>query len=268
MSNNLNDLRFELDERNLAHVLSAITLVAMVSRKETAGDDSTCWWGNGEFILRTAWSLEVVLKAADQFVRTIRWIPGFGSAEQGTFIAGNEIGSNPFISLPDNGQETSPFKTFSGQVNPARDLLDKQRDCLKGLQAFPSWMSQMSVGISSWGFDCRVGSHAYDLGFSSNDEGSGILDPIYTAVELMSIAAASFFVAIQTWQTDENTLAYSAWTHPIPLALVAYASGGMLEKLPARHYRSVNRGSAYGKGAAYRFFPEAEVKVEGPNEYE
>jgi hypothetical protein len=102
-----------------------------------------------------------------------------------------------------------------------------------------------------------VGSHAYDLGCGSNDEGTGYRDPVYPAVEMLSIAGASFFTAIQGWQLDEDGVGYSIWTEPIPVTLVQYAAAGRLDGLPARRYRASSRGGAYGKGAAYRFFPEA-----------
>lgn len=135
--------------------------------------------------------------------------------------------------------------------------MKEQQNRLRKPTISDSWLLQTSSGVASWGFDCRVGSHAYDLGFSSNDEGSGDLDPVYLAVELLSITAASFFAAVQGWQLDERALGYSVWTQPIPLALVSCAIADRLDGLAARRYRASNRGAAYGKGAAYRFFPES-----------
>jgi hypothetical protein len=258
MSNDsLNEILLPMDERNLAHVLSAVALAALTGRGPNARPfESTCWWGEREFVLKTATSQGALFDGADEFLRSVIWVPGIGAAEQGTFATGSEVGSNPFISLADDGQEKSPFKTFSGQVSPAK-LLDDQRNRLEARSATESWLLQTTRGIASWGFDCRVGSHAYDLGFSSNDEGSGNLDPIYPAIELLSIAAASFFAAVQGWQSDESAVRYSVWTRPISVSLVPYAAAGRLEGLAARRYRVTNRGAAYGKGAAYRFFPEA-----------
>lgn len=257
----MSDVRLPLDERNLAHVLSAIALFVLGTRTPRANSKTaTCWWDERDFVLRAPMNEATLIDTADRFIRDIRWIPGFGGAEQGSFVAGHEIGSNPFISLADDGQETSPLKTFSGQVSPGKDLLDKQRESLKRATTVESWISQTSRNISSWGLDCRVGSHAYDLGFSSNDEGSGILDPIYPAIELLSIAAASFFVAVQGWQSDKSTIRYSVWTQPISVSMVSFAVAGRLDGLPTRQYRVTNRGTAYGKGAAYRFFPEATLQ--------
>ena len=261
MSNDsLSELLLPLDERNLAHVLCAVAFVALASRISDARPfESTCWWGERGLVLKTALRQAALFEAADTFLRDVRWIQGIGTAEQGIFTSGNDLGSNPFISLAENGQEKSPFKTFSGRVKP-KDLLEKQQTSLTQPGTTDSWLLQTTLGISSWGFDCRVGSHAYDLGFSSDGEGSDDLDPIYQAVELLSITAASFFAAVQGWQVDENTVGYSAWTRPISLSLVSCAVAGRLNGLASRRYRVTNRGAAYGKGAAYRFFPESALR--------
>jgi hypothetical protein len=205
MSNDsLNDILLPLDERNLGQVLAAAAFAGLICRgPEAVPCESTCWWDERGFRLQTALSEANLFDTASSFLSSLRWIQGMGAAERGTFVAGSEVGSNPFISLTGDAPK-SPFKTFSGQVSP--EML------LKGQQAFAapgetdSWLFQTICGVGSWGFDCRVGSHAYDLGFSSNDEGSGGLDPIYPVVELLGIAAASFFTAIQGWQSDESTV--------------------------------------------------------------
>jgi hypothetical protein len=259
MSNDrLHEIPIPLDERNLAHVLSAVAFAVLSSRvTDTRPFKSVCWWGEQEFVLKTAIGQAALFDAADRFLRNIRWVAGVGGKEHGTFMAENEIGSNPFISLAENGLENSPFKTFAANQEPAKDLLDKQRGSLQPPDPTASWLGQMAYGISSWGLDSRVGSHAYDLGFSSNDEGSGERDPIYPAVELLSIAAASFFAAIQGWQVDENTVGYTIWSQPIAVSLVPYAVTTRLDGLSSRQYRVTTRGGAYGKGGAFRFFPEA-----------
>lgn len=264
-SDGLNELRLPLDERNLAHVLSAVALVGLVSRNPDARpDESTCWWEGG-FVVRAAITRAALFDMADKFLQSMRWIPGWGATAPGTFAADGEIGSNPFISLAEGGQENSPFKTFSGQQDPGRDLLERQKESLVGATIADTWLAQSRRGIASWGFDCRVGSHAYDLGFSSNDEGTGDRDPVFPAVEMLSIAGVSFFTAIQGWQLDADTVGYSIWTEPIPVALVRYAVAGRLDGLPARRYRARSRGGAYGKGAAYRFFPEATLRNQKGN---
>ncbi|MGD0498361.1 MAG: hypothetical protein ABSC23_07985 [Bryobacteraceae bacterium] len=267
MSNDsLNTLLFNLDERNLAHVLSAVAFAALASRDSDARTfESTCWWEQDGFALKTALASATLLSDADGFLRSLRWVPGMGGKEQGTFMAGSEFGTNPFISLAGSGQESSPFKTFAANQNPAEHLLGPQQGKLKVPSESDSWLFQIAFGVSSWGFDSRVGSHAYDLGFSSNDEGSGVLDPIYPAIELMSIAASSFFAAVHSWQWDESTVGYSIWTQPISTSLACYAVAGRLVGLPARRYRVTTRGGAYGKGGAFRFFPEAMLQIQKGN---
>ncbi len=262
MSNDgLHQLLLPLDERNLAHVLSAVAFAALTSRSPDARPgESTCWWDERGFVLKTALGQAALFGAADEFVRSVRWVPGIGGKEQGTFAAAGEVGSNPFISLADDGRANSPFKTFAANQNPADHLLNQQRDRLKPPNPSDQWLSQLETGISSWGFDSRVGSHAYDLGFSSNEEGSDKLDPIYPAIELLSIAAASFFASVQAWQSGENAAGYSIWTQPISVSLVSYAVAGRLGGLPARRYHVKNHGGSYGSGAGFKFFPEATLQ--------
>jgi hypothetical protein len=264
MSNEgLREITLQLDERNLAHVLSGMALVALISRiPDARPSESTCWWGEQDFLLKTATGEATLFDAADKFLRSIRWLSGVGGKkltgkEQGIFVADGEFGSNPFLSLAEDGESSSPFKTFSARQEPAKDLLDKQRKSLQPPYLTTSWLSQIAYGISSWGFDSRVGSHAYDLGFSSFDDGSGECDPIYPAIELLSIAAASFFTCLQGWQKDEGTVEYTIWPQPLSVALAQYAVAGRLDELPSRRYGVTTRGGAYGKGGAFRFFPEA-----------
>jgi hypothetical protein len=254
-----------LDERNLAHVLSAVTLAALVPRSADGCVSDTCRWCSEGFVLTTRASKSSLFDIADEFVRRIRWVPGLGPVQQGTFATSDEIGFNPFWLLAGDAREgssakriRSPFKAFSAQVKPGT-LLNQQQQVLQPPAATDGWLAQLTVGVGSWGFDCRVGSHAYDQGFSSNEEGSGNLDPIYPATELLSIAAASFFCAVHAWQSDDLAVRYSVWRERLCLSLVPYAVTGKLEGLRGRRYRVSNRGAAYGKGAAYRFFPEAEI---------
>ncbi len=253
------ELSFALDERNLSHVLSGLALIALASRK-SAGDpvESTCWWSGEALFLRVPLTQTALFEAGDEFVRHIVWFPGIGSAEQGTFESRGEVGSNPFSLLADTGgkKRSSAFKTFSAQVTP-RKLLSDQQALLVPPDQTDTWLWQIARGAGSWGLDCRVGSHAYDQGFSSNEDGSGDLDPVYPAVELLGIAAAAFFAAVQGWQVNETTVSYSIWTQPISLRLASYAAAGRLSGFAGRRYHTASRGAAYGSGQAYKFFPEA-----------
>jgi hypothetical protein len=264
-SEGVGKLFLPLDERNLADVLSAVAIVALASRNADSLVSDNCCWREEGFLLETRVSLPSLLQDAHDFVRRMRWIHGLGPVEQGTFATDDEIGFNPFWPLSDarerkasGKQERSPFKAFSGQVKPG-GLLSDQQQVLQPPDDCAAWLTQLRHGAGSWGFDCRVGSHAYDQGYSSNEEGSGDLDPIYPAIELLSIAAASFFCAVHGWQSDEVTVRYSVWTEPISFSLVPYAVAGRLKGLPSRRYCVANRGAAYGEGRAYRFFPEAKI---------
>jgi hypothetical protein len=259
-SDSLNDLVLELDQRNLAHVFAAVALCGVAStRRDALADLSSCCWTEDAFVLRTGLTYPALMDTADGFVRSIRWVEGLGSAEQGTFHAGDEVGSNPFISLADNGQETSPVKTFSGQVTPA-SLLFGQQALLIPPDASASWLEQMNTGVRCWGFDHRVSSHAYDRGFSSDAEGTGSQDPVFPAIELLTIAALAFCAEVHGWQARASTIRYFIWDEPISLALVPYAVAARLGGLAGRPYVTTDRGAAYGKGAAYRFFPEATLE--------
>ena len=252
------ELRFNLDERNFSHVLSAVTLSALAARTSSVQSPHTsCIWIGGRFVMRTNLTERSLFEGADRFLCSMRWVDGLGAAEQGTFTAGCEIGCNPFISLAQSGPETSPAKTFSGQVTPASVLQDQQ-----GLLARPnssnSWLGQMATGVRSWGYDCRVRSHAYDQGFSSDAEGSGKQDPVYPAVELLSIAALAFFADVRGWQPDARTIRYFVWNQSVSFDVVPYAVAHRMNGVEGRSYVASDRGAAYGKGAAYKFFPESE----------
>jgi hypothetical protein len=258
-------IELPLDERNLAHVFSAVSFAGLIAHQVPDPDSARCWWTDDKFVLLSPLDEAQILTAADAFLRSLRWIPALGVADgeidakahHGVLAVGESLGVNPFISLAESGGETSPFKTFSGQQDPARDLPEQIARLQGANQNLVEWLCQRAHGLSSWGLDHRVGSHAYDLGFSSNDEGSGACDPIYPAIELMGLAGAGLFVPAQILQVDDSHLGYAIWTQPIPNHLVPLAVADRIEGLFARRYRTSSRGAAYGKGASYRYFPEA-----------
>src|SRR5205085_1438119 len=150
---------------------------------------------------------------------------------------------NAFISLADAGADSSPFKTFSGQQNPQTDI-PKQVELLVSKADLASWLGQRALGVSSWGFDCRVGSHAYDLGFSSNDEGTGKLDPSYPAIEILALVGASCIVPAQLWQAVDSVIQFTIWTGPILTELAPWAVTSRIELESCRRYRTSDRGAA------------------------
>src|SRR5687768_10555024 len=92
-SDSLSELVLALDERNLAHVFSAIALCGVASRhRDAQAEWSSCWWTEDAFVLRTGLNYSDLIEAADGFVRSIGWVEGLGSAEQGAFSAGDEVG--------------------------------------------------------------------------------------------------------------------------------------------------------------------------------
>jgi hypothetical protein len=208
-----------------------------------------------------------LFQEAYAMLRSLRWIEGLGvneksnitpKAHHGVGQRQGALGTNPFLSFAAAGSESSPLKTFSGQLDPQK-ILTEQLSRLRSPVDTPDWLRHRAFGVASWGFDSSVGSHAYDLGYSSNDEGSGSADPIYPAIELLSFAGASFFSTPQAWQTDEESVHYVIWRDRLSVALAPLAAAGCIEGLDGDRYVLATRGAAYGKGAAYRYFPEASL---------
>jgi hypothetical protein len=226
---------------------------------------------------------------AYDFIKSMAWVEGIGANEKcevkasphhGLFTAKGGHSGNPLLSYHDQGITSSVFKTFSGQQSPATPLGQQQKKIESPTQA-SDWLFQRGLGATSWKFDCRVANHAYDLGFGSNEDQSRDRDPSYPAVELLSIAGAAFFAGPQAWLCQVETMSYCIWQKPIPLHLAALAAtpvpqssmrrfktetkvpatgvelASLLDGIGCRYYRLATRGNAYGKGAAYRHFPEA-----------
>lgn len=253
------------DEHNIAHVFSALAL-AGIAHERMPCDISRCWWSSEGFSLRLPQTKEDLFNYAHEFLKSIQWIEGIGCGEKGNIKNSPHHGvfsadcghcGNPFVSYHDQGMTSSIFKTFSGQKNPT-DILDKQKKALKEqADAQPDWITQRAQGVASWKFDARIGGHAYNQGFSANDDGSGDQTPFYPAIELLSIAGAAFFATPQAWLDDENSLHYVIWQSELPLPLAPLAAAGLLDGINARRYRLSTSSNAYGKGAAYSHFPEA-----------
>lgn len=259
----------DLDERNLAHFLSALALAALAERVEGEGRQSRkCWWPEaGCFIIQSEHPRDqfraLLFAKAFEFLKAMKWHRGLGGAAQGILVSGAEMGVNPFISLGGEPGENTPLKGFSARVLPGATL-PKQIGKVQSPENCPEWLNQLAYGESSWGFDCRVNMHASDAGTSSDAEGTSHRDPFYPAIELLSLAAAAFFVPAHAWQAARNALHTSAWTQPTPLPMAALAATGRTHGLPARAYAFAYRGAAHGKGGAYHFFPPATLKPTTP----
>jgi hypothetical protein len=113
-----------------------------------------------------------------------------------------------------------------------------------------------------------VNAHASDAGISSDAEGTGSQDPIFPAIELLSVVAAAFFAPAHAWPVTDRKLRVEAWTYPIPLGMAAFAGTGLIHGLPSRFLNFACRGSAHGKGGAYRYFPEATLETSSQQNYE
>ena len=285
----MHEITLPLDERNLAHVLTALALIGIADTLDLLHTDSRCCWVEDSFKLCVPMTKAELFAEAYDFVKSIAWVEGIGSNEKhevkasphhGLFTAKGGQSGNPLLSYHDQGVTSSVFKTFSGQQSPAAPLR-RQQESLKPPSEAGEWLLQRGFGVASWKFDCRVASHAYDLGFGSNEDQSGDRDPFYPAIELLSIAGAAFFCCPQAWLCHVEILSYCIWQEPIPLPLAALAATpipqrpvqgfkagakapptgvvpvSMLDGIGCRYYRLATRGNAYGKGAAYRHFPEA-----------
>jgi len=259
-------LLLDLDERNLAHFLSALALAALARRVEgSAIEFRRCWWPEpGHFAIQTELPSDefrpLLYAKAHNFLKAMKWYPGLGGASSGLVVSESEIGVNPFIALSGAVRENTPLKGFSARVLPGATL-PEQQEKLSPPIVRPDWLMQRNCGAGSWGFDCRVNMHASDAGISSDAENTGHLDPFYPAVELLSLAAAAFFVPAHAWQVRKNALHASAWTKPVPLPMAALAATGRIHGLPARNYQFDYRGAAHGKGSAYHFFPPATLQT-------
>jgi hypothetical protein len=266
-------LLLALDERNLAQFLAALALTSLAARISGTGQEArVCWWTEvGDFAIQTEFAAEIFHRRlfieAHSFLSALKWIPGLGGAAYGTLTSNDTIGVNPFIALGGDTEVRPPLRAFSAKVIPSTTL-PAQIKTLKSPTDCVAWLDQPAKGVSSWGFDCRVNTHASDAGISSDAEKTSSRDPIFPAIELLSLAAAAFFVPTHSWQVAKNKMCVAAWTKAIPLDIVTLASSGRVHGLPARYYTFAYRGSAHGKGGAYHFFPEAIIEHSPQQNYE
>ncbi len=257
-------IELSLDERNLAHVLTALALAGIADAQTDAMSDDRCWWADELFVLEIPFTKQRLFEEAHKVVLSMKWIAGLGAADKGKiaasphhglFVADGFSGCNPLLDYKFQGATKSIFKTFAGQQSPIAPLQRQQHE-LQPVDG-KDWLFQKGRGVASWKFDAAIGNHAYDLGYGSNDDQSGERDPFYPAIELLSMAGAAFFAAPQSWLVEDEELAYSIWRKPISLPLASLAAAGLVDGIDSQTYALTTRGNAYGKGAAYRHFPRA-----------
>jgi len=269
-------LLLELDERNLAHFLSALALSALAEREPGNAPASRCCWfpEPGRFAIQTEQPHDkfrsLLFARAHAFTSNLTWHSGLGGVEHGVVSSGKEVGLNPFVPL-DGSDDRPPLRTFSAKVVPM-NVLPQQVAELKAPSECRDWLRQLAVGaerrikdgVSSWGYDCRVNVHASDAGISSDAEKTGHLDPIFPAVELLSLVGAAFFAPAHAWTSESSGLSAVAWAKPVPLSMTALASAGRVYGLPSRKLKFLPRGGAHGKGGSFRFFPPATIQSSTP----
>ncbi len=264
----MHTIELSLDERNLAHVLTALAIAGIADAHPDATIDDRCWWTDEMFVVDTPLNKQELFKKAHEIVMSLKWVAGIGAAAKGKvaaspyhglFVADGCTGCNPLLDYKTQGAESSIFKTFSGQQSPATPL-KRQQEQLRTVEAQKDWLFQEGRGVASWKFDAAIGSHAYDFGFGSNDDQSGDRDPFYPAIELLSIAGVAFFAAPQAWLVADEEIAYSIWKEPVSLPLAPLAAAGIVDGIDSHIYTLATRGNAYGKGAAYRHFPRATIR--------
>ena len=270
-------LLLDLDERNLAHFLAALALAALAGRIEGSDSQSRhCWWPEpGHFIIRTESPCEefrtLLYARAYAFLKAMEWHPGLGGVEHGVIASGEEMGANPFVPLNGDSEERPLLRTFSAKVIP-QNVLPQQKAELRTPAECPAWLNQVAsgarrqvkAGVSSWGYDYRVNTHASDAGISSDAEGTGHLDPIFPAIELLGLAGAAFFAPVHAWTSENGRLIAVAWSEPLRLSLAALASSGRVHGFPSRRLTFLPRGGAHGKGGSFRFFPPATIQSSTP----
>lgn len=263
-------LLLDLDERNLAQFLSALALTAIARRvkvehtTDQAVEARRCWWLEkpGQFAIQTEFSHDkfrsLLFDKASNFLKAMKWHSGLGGASSGLVTSGDEIGVNPFVALSGEA-ENSPLKVFSGNQGPDK-ILNGQKDALPDNCTNYGWLQHLAHGECRWGFDCRVRMHASDTGYSPDAEGTGDSNPFYPAIEMLSLAAAAFFVPAQAWQTERNALQGFAWSKALPLPMASLAATGRIHGLSGRWYAFTYRPAAHGDGGKYKFFPPATLQ--------
>ena len=71
----MHEISLPLDERNLAHVLSALSLAGIADEKMPC-EMSRCWWAEDTFWLRLPGTRKGLFEDGHQFLKTIRWTMG------------------------------------------------------------------------------------------------------------------------------------------------------------------------------------------------
>ena len=154
--------------------------------------------------------------------------------------------------------EPSVFKNFSGQVTTTN--ITAEQHAAIGVTpkvSLHGYLSHTAQNVSSWAFDWRTNSHSLDLGFSANDDKSSQYDPIYVAIEMLSLSALAFFLPAGALLTSDEQIVYHLWRYSIQGSLAGMALLGQINGIEQHSYQITRRPKSYGKGASYKYFPNA-----------
>lgn len=251
----MNTIPIHLQENNLSEALAGVAIAAIAEAK--AQRETSAYWDQNCLNITTPLSEQELLDAIHGFLSDVTWAQAAGDVYQGCFASSGMIGVSPFMSASTVAQ-TSVFKTFSGQVTPRKICDDLQRALEKAPRtSLAEYLAHTAPGIGSWALDWRTNGHSLDLGFSGNDDKTSDFDPVFVAVEVLSIAALAFFLPAVALCIADEQLTYHLWSKPVPAGLAAAAFVGGLRALPQRTYLVARRPKSYGKGASYKYFPNA-----------
>ena len=254
----MNTIPIHLQENNLAEVLAGVA-IAGIAEANTQRETSSQWDQNC-LCVTTPLSEQELLDAIHSFLSDVTWKQAAGDVYQGCFASSGKIGVSPFMDSSNMG-ETSFFKTFSGQVTP-RKICDDLQCALKHLPltSIADYLAHTATGIGSWALDWRTNGHSLDRGYSSkgdNGDGTGKHDPVFVAIETLSVTALSFFLPHAGLCAADEQLSYHLWKQQISWNHVGPAFLGDLPYLSRRSYLVTRRPRSYGDGASYKYFPNA-----------
>jgi CRISPR-associated protein Csb3 len=251
----MNTIPIHLQENNLAEVLAGIA-IAGIAEANTPRETSSRWEQDC-LNVSTPLSEQELLDAIHEFLSDLAWEQSAGDVYQGCFSSSGKLGVAPFMNSA-TMRQTSVFKTFSGQVTPQK-ICDDLHGALEQVPrtSIENYLAHTAPGIGSWSLDWRSNGHSLDLGFSGNDDKTSDFDPVFVAVEVLSIAALAFFLPAAALSTANDQLTYHLWEQPVSGKLAGTALVGGLTTLPRRTYLVARRPKSYGKGASYKYFPNA-----------
>ena len=80
-----------LDERNLAHVLTALALAGIADSLDSHHSESRCCWADYSFKLLLPHTKAELFAEAHDFVKSIAWVEGIGCNKKNNKLAGMNV---------------------------------------------------------------------------------------------------------------------------------------------------------------------------------